>query len=56
MQRILGALIDAMILVIPVHALSRTPATVVATGARTRRYVSRMSPGGSSAPGNPPAL
>ena len=57
MQRILGVLVDAAIIfVMPVLTVSRAPAASVATGARSRRHASRMTPSGSSTPGNPPAL
>ncbi len=56
MQRIVDALIAAVILAIPALAVAQTPASSLAASAHPSHYFAAVTPSSSSAPSNPPCL
>ncbi len=56
MQRIVDALIAAVILAIPALAVAQTPASPLTASAHSSHYFAVLAPSSSSAPSNPPCL
>ena len=56
MQRILDALIGAVILAIPALAVAQAPASSLAASGQSHHYFVSITPNSSSAPSNPPCL